>query len=245
MPYNPFPQKANSGYIYRACMNKEDSKPFDSIKRIAYNPAPDYIGRANLIGKGVGYGASSIDTAAIEVCQDSLRKSQKRKFELTIGKWIISQDIHTAVICYSKKALETPTDLIDAYNSITKQKIEEHGFNKKQLRIWNLKNRFFAEQFAKSNIICDNYNDYLFSALYSNTIFKSKKPNFDCIWYPSQAYNYIGFNIAYKPLLFDSGILKLQKAYCVSIEFQSNYKYYPKINILKETDTFKANKIIW
>lgn len=87
IPYNLFPQKANRGFIFRACIN-ESELPFCSIKRIAYNPNPEYIGRASLPNKGVGYSASDLDIAAIETCQDSLRDSKQRTFFLTIGKWI-------------------------------------------------------------------------------------------------------------------------------------------------------------
>jgi len=244
IPYNSFIQQGNKGYVFRACMNKNnENKPFSSVNRIAFNPNPDYIGRANLKGKGIGYGASSLDIAAIEVCQESLRTTNEIFFYLTIGMWQLISDINTSVICHSKKALAKGTDLYQAYISITNQKVIEYGFSKKQLRLWNLKNRFFAEQFAKTKINCNN--DYLFTALYTNSIFNSVNPEFDSVWYPSQAYNYLGFNIAYKPRLVESGIMKIQKVFNVKITFFQNNKLYPRIDIINETERIKDDKIEW
>ena len=242
IPYNQFPQQANKGFIFRSCIN-ESELPFNSIKRIAYNPKPSNIGRSNLVGKGIGYGANSLDIAAIECCQDSLRESEQSTFFLTIGKWIINESLRTALICHSEKALLSGTDLEIAFNALTDLMINENNYRKKQLRIWNLKNRFFADQFAKSKIRCKN--DYLFSAIYANTVFKSKDPKIDCIWYPSQAYKYKGFNIAYKPELVDQKIFTVVEVSHVKIEFLKNRIAYPTITILKSTGEFADDKIIW
>ena len=242
IPYNQFPQQANKGFIFRACIN-ESELPFSSIKRIAYNPNPVNIGRANLIGKGIGYGANSLDIAAIESCQDSLRESEQSTFFLTIGKWIINESLRTALICHSEKALLSGTDLNIAFNALTNLMIKENNYRKKQLRIWNLKNKFFADQFAKSMIRCKN--EYLFSAIYANTVFKSKNPKIDCIWYPSQAYKYKGFNIAYKPELVDQKTFTVVEVSYAKIEFLENRLAYPTITILKSTGQFAGDKIIW
>lgn len=196
LPFNQFSQKAKTEYVFRACIN-EPGHPFSSIKRIAYNPKAGYIGRANLSGKGIGYGASSLDTSAIESCQDTLRHTKQSTFFLTIGKWIINEDLSTALICHSKEAISSGTDLIIAFKALIELNVRENHYNKKQLRIWNLKNRFISDQFAKKMIKCEN--DYFFSAIFGNSAFKSQDPAIDCIWYPSQAYNYKGFNVAYKP----------------------------------------------
>jgi len=242
VPYNLFTQQVGKGFIFRACIN-ETTNPFESIKRIAYNPNPNDIGRANLKNKGIGYGASSLDTAVVESCQDQLRNTTQRIFNLTVGEWAVDSDLDAVIICNNVKALSVGTDLDVAYSSIVKFKIENEDYNKKKIKIWELKNRFYANQFAKKEI--NSKKDYLFSAIYSNFILNSKKPTFDCIWFPSQAYQYKGFNIAYKPELVDSRKMTLNKVYDIEVNFSNNSNEYPTITIRKYTNKFINDFIQW
>jgi len=237
IPYNTWIQK--SGHIiYRSCIN-DNENPFEKISRIAYNPDPDYIERANLKGKGTGYGAGSLNISAIENCQYELRNGKRRTFYLTIGAWIPTRDLNVIVICHSKRARKVGTDLRDAYYSLLKKQ----AGSRKDKRVWNLKNKFFAEQFAKEKF--KHENDYLFSALFSNTVFKSEDPIIDAIWYPSVAYRLKGFNIAYKPSLVDNKELIIKKVFYVKIQFKSNYRSFPTISIISESSTFEGDMIIW
>jgi hypothetical protein len=240
MPYNTWTQPRGHT-IFRSCKN-DDIEPFESISRIAYNPNPDYIERANLKEKSIGYGSQDLKTAAIENCQWYCRNTIQRTYYLTIGEWMINRDLNSIIICHSKKALNAGTDLKFAYQALLKRELNKN--NRKEFRIWNLKNRFFAEQFAKKKI--NHENDYLYSALYSNTVFKSKEANIDCIVYPSVVRRYTEFNYAYKPVLIDDKSLTLIRAFHVKIEFRFGTFRTPKrITILKTTTNFGENSINW
>jgi len=240
IPYNTWNQPTGFS-IFRSCIN-DSKEPYNSIKRIAYNPNPDYIERANLKGKKIGYASQSLEISAIENCQYACKTTKQRIYYLTIGEWEIKRDLNSIIICHSNKALNAGTDLRIAYNALLER--EKSKRTRKEVRIWNLKNRFFAEQFSKSRI--KHENDYLFSALYSNTVFKSKKANIDCIIYPSVAYKYKGFNYAFKTQLIDEGLLALKAAYHVRIDFKQKVFRYPKdIVILNTTSHFRNDVIIW
>jgi hypothetical protein len=241
MPYYTFRQQ--KGYpIYRSCViEKENDKPYDSIKRIAFNPNPDYIERANLKHKAIGYGASSLANAAIEGCQYKLRNSPQRKFYLTIGIWTPTRDLNVMIISNARKARKSGTDLNEAYNSI-----RNHigtSLTRKDIRVWILKTKFFAEMFARDKI--KHENEYLYSALFSNTLFKSKNPVVDSIWYPSRAYKFKGFNIAYNPNIVESKSMLLTKVVFAKILFSYNYNSYPRIDIISSTSEFLEDRIIW
>lgn len=235
--------------IFRSCYQKKGAEPFDRISRIWYNPEPEYIERANLKGKEIGYGANALDISAIESCQYSLRNTKEREFSLTIGSWIPQRDLKIMIVCNSYKAQKIGNDLRTAYKELRKSKKQElikesktKSLNK-ELRAWAYRKAFFSDQFAKEDI--NSEKNYLFSALLANTIFNSTNPSIDCIWYPSVAYQYKGFNIAYKSQLIREKDLVLHEVYHVVISFFQNIKKYPKIEIISKTSNFKDDNIIW
>jgi hypothetical protein len=180
IPYHTWTQPC--GYmIYRSQINESDENPFDSIKRIRFNPNPESIERANLKGKGTGYASDSLKVAAIENCQYELKTSSRKSFHLTVGVWIPQRELNVMIIYDSKKGRRSGTDLHDAYLGVKRKLIREE-YSRKDIRSWTLRNNFFANQFAKEFKVDEN--EYLFSALLSNTIFKCQDPVIDAIWYP-------------------------------------------------------------
>ena len=104
--------------------------------------------------------------------------------------------------------------------------------------------KFLSEQFAEKKILDDN--DYLFTAIYADLVFSNKEEELhtDGIYYPSVAYKYKGFNVAFNANLIDEQLIVLKKVYCYKCEFKSVNKY-PIITHLKSTENFQDNNIIW
>lgn len=65
---------------------------FKTISRIAFNPSPSYISRANLVKQPIAYYACNYDVALLEACHDKLRQSHERSFLLTVSKWKIKKE---------------------------------------------------------------------------------------------------------------------------------------------------------
>jgi len=230
----------DTNYIYRACINKT-GEPFESIERIRFNPNPQFISRANVVGEGIGYYACAPDISIIEGCQDSLRNSDKRKFTMTVSKWKIKRMLSVQIVCNSKKTQQTGTDLHLFCNATKRKRSRE--MERKNYRTYFLKTKFLADQYAKTNIKCDE--DYYISALHSKTILNPRN-NIDGIIYPSIGYLYIGFNYAFPPRLFNNGYFELEEVFHINVEFdKKNYKKYPNWNIINSTRNFDNDRIIW
>ena len=146
-PYFIFPQVEGSR-IFRGQICNEN--PYDKISRMSYNPKPaSNLGRANLKQESVFYAAGTLDNAAIESCQDELKKGTKIFF-VTVGEWILKKGLEIHVVCHSKKAQSTGTDLIVAAESIEEMMRKDRSEEEYQVLL--LKSEFFADQFAKSEI---------------------------------------------------------------------------------------------
>lgn len=57
---------------------------FKTISRIAFNPSPSYISRANLVKQPIAYYACNYDVALLEACHDKLRQSHENHFANSI-----------------------------------------------------------------------------------------------------------------------------------------------------------------
>lgn len=247
IPYNEFLWKAqNDKLIYRSCIHpnadSKGAKPYCTISRIAYNPDPtDELGRAYLGNKKiVSYASSGYDTAIIESCQYSLRNSNDREFFVTVGGWRLTDGVSASIVCHNNAALKEKTDLSIAHESINQLNIKK-GFSRRKIKSLNLINKFFSDQYAKKNIA--SMNDYLYSAFHANTNLKHN--SIDAIIYPSQAYEYKGFNFSFSGDLFDKGRLTLVNVKFTRVKFGPDVRDYPDIETIKETSTFVGNTIVW
>jgi hypothetical protein len=241
IPANFWPQ-VKDHYFYRGQLCPKD-KPFTSKSRISYNPTPGKdIGRANLPFRSTFYSSSALDTAAIESCQDGLRKTANREFDLVIGEWELTKDIDACMICHSEDTQKVGTDIGEAAEAI--EPLMRKGKTEDQYQALLKVNIFFAKQFAKKEI--KHPNDFLFSALFANTLLRSKSPELqpEALWYPSVAYKYKGFNVVFKTQLIDDGGLILKRVFHYRLIFD-NPDTYPQITKLKETARIDGNSIKW
>ena len=234
-------EATKDNYIYRAIINESD-KPFNSVKRIRYNPNPDYINRANIKGQGIAYYAVAPDISIVEGCRYNLKNSNERTFELTVSKWKILKKMSVQVVCNLKEAQASGTDLKSIADATAKKRRNE--LERKYYRTWFLKSRFLADQYAKNKIKCEK--DYYISAAHSNSIFKSTSPVIEGIIYPSVQYLFKGFNIALPPSNFDESFYELREVFHVKAEFdKDSIDLYPSITYLNSTNRFNEDLIIW
>lgn len=241
VPVNKWPQLKDN-FFYRGQICHKD-QPFTSKSRISYNPSPGgNFGRANLPFKSTFYASSALDTAAIEACQDELRKTGNREFDLTIGEWVLTKDIEACIICHSEDTQKVGTDVGEAVEAI--EPLMRKGKTDKQYQALLKVNIFFAKQFAKKKI--RHNNDYLYSALCANTIINSKVPDLksEALWYPSVAYKYKGFNVVFKTQLIDDEGLQLKRVFHYRLKFE-NPDTYPQITKLNETATINGDTVKW
>jgi hypothetical protein len=241
IPVNTWPQ-VKGHLFYRGQICPKD-KPFSGKSRISYNPTPGgNLGRGNLPFRSTFYASSALDTAAIEACQDEIRKSSSREFDLVLGEWELTKDLEACMICHSEDAQKAGTDVGEAVKAI--EPLMRKGKTEEQYQAILKVNIFYAKQFAKKEI--KHFNDYLFSALFANTIMNSKVPNLkpEALWYPSVAYKYKGFNVVFRTHLIDKNELVLRRVYHYRLKFD-NPDSYPQITRIKEATWIDGNSIIW
>lgn len=241
IPVNIWPQ-VKGHLFYRGQICPKD-QPFATKSRISYNPNPgDNLGRANLPFRSTFYASSALDTAAIEACQDELRITSCREFDLVIGEWELTKDIEACMICHSEDTQKVGTDVGEAAAAI--DPLMREGKTEDQYQALLKVNIFFAKQFAKKEI--NHPNDYLFSALCANTLIRSKSPELrpEALWYPSVAYKYKGFNVVFKTQLIDNKELILRRVFYYHLKFEKP-DTYPQITKLKETARIDGDTIHW
>lgn len=240
-PVNIWPQ-VKGHFFYRGQICPKD-QPFPDKSRISYNPTPGgNLGRANLPFRSTFYASSALDTATIEACQDEIRKTSRREFDLVRGEWELTKDLEACMICHSEDTQKAGTDVGEAVEAI--EPLMRKGKTEEQYQAILKVNIFFAKQFAKKEI--KHFNDYLFSALCANTIMNSKVPDLkpEVLWYPSVAYKYKGFNVVFRTHLIDKNELILRRVYHYRLKFD-NPDSYPRITRINETVEIDGNSIKW
>ena len=231
-------EPTSSNYVYRAVINKPNTH-YETIRRIAFNPNPKSISRANLKGQAVAYYACDYDIALIEACHDTLSTTSKRIFELTVSKWKIQKKIAVQIINSSSLAQNAGTDLNLYYAKCRLKQLTT--LPKKKYRTWYLKTKFMAEQFAKE---ISSEKDYYITARYSNQLLKKTKAK--GIIYPSIRYLYKGFNYAFSPCLFKDNSLQLEEISEYKVFFDKNdITKYPTIIRQNSTSYFDDDNILW
>ena len=239
IPFEVFDlEPTSTNYVYRAVINNPDSH-YEKISRIAFNPNPQYISRANLKGQAVAYYACDYDIALIEACHDKLKATNKRTFELTVSKWKIQKKISVQITNSSSLAQSAGTDLSLYYERCRSKR--KAILPKKMYRTWYLKTKFIAEQFAKE---ISSDMDYYITARYSNQILH--KTEIKGIIYPSIRYLYKGFNYALSPQLFEDNSLQLEEVSEYKVVFdESDITKYPIIIKQYSTCRFDGDNILW
>jgi len=127
LPHNTWKQEPGV-HVFRGQVN-DNGNPFDSICRISYKKEPsDYIQRASLPGDIIFYASDGIDVVAHEAIQDAIRKTDKKTFFVTVGKWRINNPLQIMLICHNEEALESGTDLGKALPGLEQEMRKTHKY---------------------------------------------------------------------------------------------------------------------
>jgi hypothetical protein len=187
--------------IFRARIN-EGGKPFQKVSEIGA-PATKYItkyGRANKPGERIFYGAYSLFIALGElVLNPKTIEDHNGTINLTVGKYIVMENLHLVSILHDKKLQEARMDIKKQAESLPKHR---HQYSNSSNESRDLIIEFFAKQFTKRNILSPS--DYKISCLYMNKVKwannqilqRDGNQKFDGINYPSVASKFKGDNVA-------------------------------------------------
>lgn len=248
-PTHLWPQKGGGKTIFRARINEDEVnhkyiyEPFIEVCKISYNRNPRDYGRANINNKPMFYAANGLCPSVKEVCKSSLNEQNKVLF-LTVGEWRLIQDIKVSIICNSNRTKKKGKELLIAYNALVN--FIKPTISKSEFRIWKIKTKFFADEFAKK-VDSGFEKQYMYSAIYSQLILNYKDDSLkaDGIFYPSVAYDFDSYNVVYHKNLIDAGSVILEKAHHIKCTYVGK-NLEPFCETIKIAKRIESNKtIIW
>lgn len=207
--------------IYRA--RPSVSKEFNNIKEISYRKNPNDHGRAHHPGFPIFYGSfkSSHQDEPIITCSSESIEILKNKItnegdaELTIGQWLVKDDMPVISIIYNKEFLLKNRNFLGLYELF----ISHNKNRKKSIEIME----FVSDQFAKSVEDGQDYN-YKISAAFSEYFLKKNtyEDKVGALIYPSVGLEGEGYNIAIMPYYLKK-YLKPIKVATVHLYIKNNH----------------------
>lgn len=192
--------------IERARINKP-GEIFSSESQLSYRTDYQNIksyGRANIPHFSLFYGAIESDVIKhprfVNLLETSeiFRNLEKDEVEnadfiMTVGKWIVKEDIEIVEIVFDEKSIENSVDVKRSYEFHLKKLTSEHPEHKEQ---FELILKFFSNQFAKKEI--NSHFDYMISAAYTDMAINWE--GHKGLTYPSVKTDYLGQNVVLPPL---------------------------------------------
>lgn len=204
-------------HVFRVRRNyANDFTPYNNLCNIGLPPADKTpFGRTNNEFEPILYGSHEGDLALFESCQNIAEQNRFTPQNFTMGIWKVkaNQTLRLVPIIDSEEVQKVRADMRHI-NEISEKQQQEQIISNKLKGGAKIIRKFFADQFAKSNI--KTLNDYKISAFFANTIKDMNKlvpVKFDGILYPSIAYKYKGDNVA----IFPSSLYKLEPLKCLSL----------------------------
>lgn len=195
--------------IERARINKPE-EIFLSESQISYRT--DYAniksyGRANVPHFSLFYGAIESDVIKhprlVNLLETSeifrnLEKNevQNADFIMTVGKWIIKEDIEVVEMVFDEKSIKNSVDIKRSYEFHIEKLTKEHPEHKEQ---FELILRFFSNQFAKKEI--KTHFDYMISSAYTDMAINWQ--GHKGLTYPSVKTDYLGQNVVLTPFVVE------------------------------------------
>jgi len=191
--------------IERARINKP-GEIFSSESQISYRTDYENIksyGRANIPHVSLFYGAIESDVIKhprfVNLLETSeiFRNLEKDEIEnadfiMTVGKWIVKEDIEIVEMVFDEKSIENSADVKRSYEFHLQKLTNEHPEHKEQ---FELILKFFSNQFAKKEI--NSHFDYMVSAAYADMAINWK--GHLGLTYPSVKTDYLGQNVVLTP----------------------------------------------
>ncbi len=195
--------------IERARINKP-GEIFSSESQISYRtdyPNIKSYGRANVPHFSLFYGAIESDTIKhprfVNLLETSeiFRNLEKNEVEnadfiMTVGKWIIKEDIEIVEMVFDEKSIENSADIKRSYEFHLEKLTTEHPEHKEQFKLIL---RFFSNQFAKKDI--NTHFDYMISSAYADIALNWR--DHKGLTYPSVKTDYQGQNVVLTPFVVD------------------------------------------
>lgn len=241
--------KLDSRYhLFRVRKNYKNrhKAPYKNLCNISLPPANvTPFGRANNEFEPVFYGSVNGDLALFESCQKLTESERFDPQNFTMGIWKVKENekLRLVPIFDSEIAQKNRVDIQKAIKWSDKL-MNDQLTSKKVIETAKIISRFFAEQFAKSNI--KSPNDYKISSFFSNYIKEVNNLSlvkFDGILYPSVAHKFRAENVA----LFPKSINKLEIVKCWSVTaYNFNFdKGSLTKAIFAEGKVMENEEIIW
>jgi hypothetical protein len=234
-------------HVFRVRRNfNNDFEPYTNVCSIGLPPADKTpFGRANNEYEPIFYGSHQEDLALFECCQNVTEEDRFTPQNFTMGIWKIksNQTLRFLPIIENEEVQSIRLDLRNA-NELSEKKQIERLTSEKLIEYSKITRKFFADQFAKSQI--QNLSDYKISACFTNLIKdfnKISKVKFDGILYPSIAYKYRADNVA----IFPSSLSKLEPVKCYSlISYNFNFNTGKLVKgITAEGEVLANEQIKW
>lgn len=204
-------------HVFRVRRNfANDFTPYNNLCNIGLPPADKVpFGRANNEFEPIFYGSHDGDLALFESCQNLPEHDRFEPQNFTMGIWKVkaNEKLRLVPIIDSDEVQKVRDDMRNINEKSEKQH-QEWLTSKKIIEASKIIRKFFADEFAKTNI--KSINDYKISAFFAKTIQDMNKLStvkFDGILYPSVAYKFRGDNVA----IFPSSLYKLEPLKCFSI----------------------------
>lgn len=195
--------------IERARINKPN-EIFTTESEISYRtdyPNIKSYGRANVPHFSLFYGAFETEVIKhprfVNLLETSeifrnLEKNEAENtdFVMTVGKWIIKEDIEVVEIVFDENSIKNSADIKRSYEFHLEKLTKEHPEHKEQ---FELILKFFSNQFAKKEI--NSHYDYMVSAAYTDMAINWKGQQ--GLTYPSVKTDYQGQNVVLTPYAVD------------------------------------------
>jgi hypothetical protein len=197
-------------HVFRVRRNfVNDFTPYNNLCDIGLPPADKTpFGRANNEFEPIFYGSHEGDLALFECCQNVSEEDRFEPQNFTMGIWKVkaNEKLRLVPIIESDEVQKVREDM-RRINELSAKQHQEWLTSKKVIEASKIIRKFFADQFAKSNI--KSAHDYKISAFFTKTIKDMNTLStvkFDGILYPSIAYKFKGDNVA----IFPSSLYKLE-----------------------------------
>jgi len=196
-------------HVFRVRRNEyNEFAPYNNISEIGLPPADKTpFGRANNEFDPIFYGSHQGDLALFESSQNLPEYERFTSQNFTMGIWKVkaNETLRLAPLVDSEQVKAVREDM-QKLSAFSDQLHNKHLSSEKVIEGSRIIRKFFADQFAKSDI--KSTHDYKISSFYATTLkaMNERSPvKFDGIVYPSVAYKYRADNVAIFPDSVDSG----------------------------------------
>jgi hypothetical protein len=204
-------------HVFRVRRNQyNEFNPYNNISEIGLAPADDTpFGRANYEFDPIFYGSHQGDLALFESNQNLPEYERFTPQNFTMGVWKVKENetLRLAPLIDSDQVKAVREDMVKV-SEFSDQLYSKHITSEKVIESSRIIRKFFADQFAKSDI--KSNHDYKISSFYATTLkaFNALSwVKFDGILYPSVAYKYRTDNVA----IFPQSLYKLEPIKCLSV----------------------------